>query len=327
MAQKFRIALIGCGDIAETGHVPSLLKHPRFELTTLCDVRPERTALLSKLAGGVTTVSDYHALLNKDRIDAVILALHPEISVNVAIDFLRAGIPVLDEKPLARSMADGQRLAREIAETRGVYQIGFVFRYAAMVLALARYAKEIGTPAFYHISVFDERFDPANREHLARIQQILRNSSAITHEGSHPIDYITQLNNSAFTKISASALRTHPEFNGPNIWAARFEMADGSVFTLDIGWLLPELPESTVAITGPNGALTVNTRSGIGELLKNGAHEKLELPPLMQNWAGQLDVFAAAIERGEATVATVQDGLRTLSATTMCEAAYLSPRQ
>jgi UDP-N-acetylglucosamine 3-dehydrogenase len=324
MARKYRVALVGCGDIAEHGHVPALLKHPRFELTALCDTRPERSALLSKLAGGVATVSDYRSLLSKDRVDAVILALHPEISVNAAIDFLRAGIPVLDEKPLARSMADGERLAREIAETRGMYQIGFVFRYAPMIQALARYAKEIGTPAFYHVNVFDERLDPENKEHVVRIQQILRSSSAITHEGSHPIDYMTQFNNSTYRKISASALRTRPEFNGPNIWAARFEMADGSVSTLNIGWLLPELPDSNIAITGPNGALTINTRSGIGEFLRNGTRVKLELPPLIQNWAGQLDVFASAMDCGEATIATVHDGLRALSATTACESSYFS---
>src|SRR5437763_762150 len=103
-AGRYRVALVGCGDIAEKGHVPSLLAHPRFELVAVCDVRPERAALLARLAGGVAALSDYRALLDRADVDAAVLALHPEVSVGVAIDLLRAGKGVLDEKPMATSL-------------------------------------------------------------------------------------------------------------------------------------------------------------------------------------------------------------------------------
>jgi predicted dehydrogenase len=47
------LALIGCGEVAETGHLPTILGHGAFRLAAVCDVDRQRAALFSKLAGGV----------------------------------------------------------------------------------------------------------------------------------------------------------------------------------------------------------------------------------------------------------------------------------
>jgi predicted dehydrogenase len=322
-ARPYRVALIGCGDIAETGHLPALLKHPRFRLAALCDVRPERTRLLSRKADGVETVADYRQLLDRKDIDAAILALHPEVSVNVAIDFLRIGKPVLDEKPLACTMENGLCLARVVSETGGVYQIGFVMRYCRLIRRLAETSRQIGAPAFYRVGIFDERLDPANRAHFQRIQQVLRHSSAITHEGSHVIDYFQQWNAAPLVRVHATAVRTQDFFHGPNIWSARFDVADGSVLALEIGWFVPDLPLCPVSMIGPNGTIEVNLRTGFGTIGRRGIRPRrnanIKLEPLTQDWMTQLDVFAEAMDCGKAKIATVRDGLRALTATLACE--------
>jgi myo-inositol 2-dehydrogenase / D-chiro-inositol 1-dehydrogenase len=318
--KRYRIGLVGCGDIAETGHVPAILTHPRFALAAVCDVRRERAELLAKMAGGVPIVADHRALIARSDVDAVILALHPEISVDIAIDVLRASKPVLDEKPLARSMEDGLRLAREVEATGGVYQIGFVFRYCDLVQRLAAYSKRIGTPSFMRMCVYDEINDPVgNPEHFRRIQGILTHSSAITHEGSHPIDYSQYLNPGQLLRVSACATTTDPQFKGPNLWNARFELKDGSLLVIDIGWFLPKLPPSTVTIVGPGGAVSVDARTGEGRADFRDGSAVIAGLPLTQDWKRQLDTFAEAIDRGRAEVATVYDGLRALAATIACE--------
>lgn len=319
--RKYRVALVGCGAIAETGHVPALLKHPQFELAALCDVRAGRAALLAKQAGGVETCHDYRSLLDRKDLDAVILALHPELSVDVAIDFLRRQKPVLDEKPLAATLADGHRLAHAVAETGGVYQIGFVFRYCALVRQVAEIARQIGTPAIYRVGIFDERLDRQDTDHFQRIQQIFRASSAVTHEGSHVLDYFQLWNSAPLTQTQAMALKTEPDFDGPNLWSAQFRARDGSVLQLEIGWLLPTLPPSTISITGPRGSFQLRLADGAGELALAGVKTAVRVEPLIQNWQAQLDVFAEAIAGGKSRVATVADGLRALAATKACEKA------
>ena len=130
---------------------------PRFALTAVCDVRNERVELLGARAGNVEKLNDYRTLLPRGDIDAVILALHPEHSIDIAIEFLRNNKGVLDEKPLAVTLEDGRRLADVVAQSSSPYQIGFVFRYCETVRRIAEFADRIGSPAIYS-SAFSTSF-------------------------------------------------------------------------------------------------------------------------------------------------------------------------
>lgn len=316
---KTKVALIGCGAIAECGHLPALQRHPRFSVAAACDMDPNRAALIARLAGGVPAYDDWRELLEREPIDAAVLALPPEASSDVAIGCLRRGIPVLDEKPLAATVGDGQRVARAVDAAEVPYQLGFVLRYGDWVREVARLARKIGTPARTRVAVFDERLNRSDTAHLARIQGFLRNSSAMTHEGSHVIDYAALWNPSPWTRACATAEKTSPDFAGPNLWHAMIDLADGSALEVEVGWLLPELPPCVVEIEGPGGRLELDPIRGVGRWRIEGKSSLLDLPPLAPEWDRQYDAFAAALDRGRAEVATIADGLRALEVTAACE--------
>lgn len=315
-----RVALIGCGAVAESGHLPTLVRHPRFTIAATCDTRHDRAALLAGLAGGVPAYTDWRELLSSETCDVAVLALPPEASADVAIACLHRGLAVLDEKPLAATVADGRRVARAVAECRGVYQAGFVLRYGDWVREVSRLAKRIGSPMQIRVAVFDERLDRSDLAHFDRIQGFLRASSAMTHEGSHVIDYARLWNPSPWTRLQASAERTEPDFDGPNLWRAEIELADGSALDVRIGWLLPDLPPCAIAIEGPNGYLELNPSTGVGLWQIAGEARSFALRPLAPEWDRQYDAFADAIDRGRAEVATVEDALYALEVTAACEA-------
>jgi myo-inositol 2-dehydrogenase / D-chiro-inositol 1-dehydrogenase len=314
------LALIGCGDVAESGHLPTILRHDRFRLAAVCDVDAARARPFAELAGGVPAYTDWRALLAQEQgLDGVVLALPPEASPDVAIEALRRGLAVLDEKPLAATVADGRRLQRTIEETKGVYQIGFVLRYGDWVDYIRQLAPRLGSPLQINIEVYDERLNPADPIHLARIQSFLKNSSAMTHEGSHVIDYVSLWNHSPWTRASSVAQKTCPSFSGPNVWRSKIELADRSTLDVKIAWLLPKIPESTVTLVGPEGCVEFNCVTGKGLVKVGGDEQPFELPPLAPHWGRQYHAFAEAIERGRADDATVHDGLRALEATAACE--------
>ena len=114
-------------------------------------------------------------------------------------------------------------------------------------------------------------------------------------------------------------MQTESDFNGPNIWSAQLSTADGSVLEIEVGWLLPSLPPSTISVVGPNGYAQLDMNSGQGVYSHGGKIEKISAGPLLQNWRRQLNVFAQAIDEGEAKIATVEDGLRALTSTIACE--------
>ncbi len=328
------MAIIGCGNIALSGHLPALLKHPRFQLAGLCDVRPERMEAMLRVCREQSPVSeqqvrqatDYRDLLKEGGMDACILALHPEHSVDVAIDLLKKGVPVLDEKPLAVSLESGLRLAAVVEETRCVYQIGFCFRHCEFIRNASEWTRRIGFPALYQVGIYDEQPSQHIHDKQAMIQGILRRSSALTHEGSHVIDWMAALNPASITHASARALRTRPEYAGPNLWVTHFGLSDGSALQLTIGWLLPHQPACSLRMVGPNGLLDLELMRGSGVFAIGEQIMPLQTTPLCQDWQSQLDVFARAIEEGKATMSTVHDGLRVLRATVAGEQSFAENR-
>ncbi len=319
--RKIRIGLIGCGDIAQTGHVPALAAHPNVELVGLCDVRRDRMDLLGAMAPWAVKTNDYQDLV-KLGCDAFVLALHPEVSVEVACDLLDRGIHVLDEKPLAVSLEDAGRLGKSVKASKAVYQIGFVFRYCAFVRDVAAGIKAIGFPNLVRVDVFDERLDEANTEHLGRIMGILKKSSAVTHEGSHVVDYCRVWNPGRFVKLGADAVKTDARFGGPNVWALNLTHEDGSVLQVNIGWLLPVLPVNKVTAVGPLGRFEALFAGG-GLLTTAKGEQPVPVTAFAQDWRAQLDVFLASIAAGRCLGTGFEDGLRALETTIGCEGLVL----
>jgi predicted dehydrogenase len=99
-----RIALIGCGAIAESFYLPALRRHPPImaELA-LVDIETGRARNLAETFGSNKVVSDYRAIV--DKVDGAIIALPIDLHHPVAMDILSRRIPVLCEKPLAETEA------------------------------------------------------------------------------------------------------------------------------------------------------------------------------------------------------------------------------
>ncbi len=109
--RKLRLALVGCGRIAQN-HFAAIRQHTaRVELIAVCDVKPEAlaAAVASTSAAGFASLDD---LLAGSDADMVVLAtpsgLHPRQAIQVA----QAGRHVLSEKPMATKWDEGVAMVR-----------------------------------------------------------------------------------------------------------------------------------------------------------------------------------------------------------------------
>lgn len=314
-----RIAVIGCGDIARTGHVPAIMAHPSFQPVALCDIDESRAASLAARYAIAAVTTDYRDLLSANDIDAVIVTAHPEHSVGIAVDAMNAGKAVLDEKPIATTLDGADRLQRAVHRTGAVYQIGFCLRPCPWVQGVAGLAQSLGTPSITEIALYDERLDRDNREHYAKIQGILTHSSAITHEASHIVDYARLWIEADPVALHAHAMRTDTELAGPNLWKVQISMRDGSLLCMAIGWMLKDLPRSRVRVVGPRGWMDVGIYDGVGACVEEGEKTGVELPGLAANWQAQLDLFDQSIREGRVLGPSAEDGIYALRITTACE--------
>ncbi|HOB21114.1 MAG TPA: Gfo/Idh/MocA family oxidoreductase, partial [Candidatus Atribacteria bacterium] len=69
--KKIGVAVIGCGTIANSAHIPAYMKNPEVEIAYFCDIRPERAEEAVRRYGTGEAVRDYRDILNSDRVDAV----------------------------------------------------------------------------------------------------------------------------------------------------------------------------------------------------------------------------------------------------------------
>src|SRR5262245_30370488 len=116
--RPIRLALIGCGAIAEQMHLPVLAGHEGLKLSALVDRDERRAARLAKGYGMPTVFRDVDDLPDGS-IDAAILATPPFHHAPGSIALMRRGIHVLVEKPMALSLAEAEEMCR-VADECGV---------------------------------------------------------------------------------------------------------------------------------------------------------------------------------------------------------------
>ncbi|PSU34748.1 Gfo/Idh/MocA family protein [Photobacterium lutimaris] len=122
-----KIALIGLGDIAIKAHLPVLSQLPNVEWV-FCTRNRERLRQLAKQYHVTETYTDYRDLA-KAGIDAVMIHSATSSHPTLAAFFLRLGLPVFVDKPLADSYEQCERLY-DLAESKQVpLFMGFNRRY------------------------------------------------------------------------------------------------------------------------------------------------------------------------------------------------------
>jgi predicted dehydrogenase len=107
---KLRIGLVGCGNVAMT-YLRNAAMFEGLELSACADVVPEMAKLRSQEYG--IRACSVDELLAADDVDLVLNLTVPMAHFDITMAALRAGKHVFTEKPLANSVAAGQRLVEE----------------------------------------------------------------------------------------------------------------------------------------------------------------------------------------------------------------------
>ncbi|MFJ9664734.1 Gfo/Idh/MocA family protein [Streptomyces sp. NPDC101219] len=116
-----RIGLLGTGPWARLAHAPALSEHPDLDFVGVWGRRPEAAEELAE-QHGTRAYPDVDALLAD--VDAVAVALPPDVQAELAARAARAGRHLLLDKPLAPTVAEGRAVV-EAAERAGVASVVF----------------------------------------------------------------------------------------------------------------------------------------------------------------------------------------------------------
>ena len=130
--ERIRLGAIG---VANRGMqiIEGALAQPETEFVAICDV--DSTAMdkcAAKLPNPVERYGDYRKLLERDDIDAVLIATPDHWHALICTDACRAGKDVYVEKPLSVTISEGRRMVQVARETSRVVQVGLHRRSAPL---------------------------------------------------------------------------------------------------------------------------------------------------------------------------------------------------
>ena len=148
---KIKVAVIGCGNIANAAHIPSYIKNDGVEIKYFCDIIPERAEKCVEKYGCGKAVVDYHDFLNDPELDAVSVCTHNDLHSVIAIDFLKAGKHVLCEKPAARILSEALEMQKVAHETGKVLNIGVCNRFNTYVMKIRELIESGELGEVYHV--------------------------------------------------------------------------------------------------------------------------------------------------------------------------------
>jgi predicted dehydrogenase len=133
---RITLGFIGVGTMGR-GHLGAFLHAADVQVVAVCDVVAERRDAARKAANdhyaarkgkgdykGCDAVTDFRDLLARKDIDAVVIATPDHWHVIPCVLAARAGKDIYCEKPLTHAVAQGRRIAEEVARAGVVFQTG-----------------------------------------------------------------------------------------------------------------------------------------------------------------------------------------------------------
>jgi len=142
-----RTAVIGVGHLGRQ-HArihANLAAEGLSQFVAVCDINND-AALAVSLERKTNYVNDWRELIG--RVDAVSIAVPTESHCEIACGLLAAGVHVLVEKPISRTLAEANRMIQAAEEGNALLQVGHLERFNPAMVALRPHVRN---PVYFEI--------------------------------------------------------------------------------------------------------------------------------------------------------------------------------
>jgi len=239
-----RVAVIGVGNMGyhHARIYSEFAKEGKVELVGVSDANAYRAKEVAEKFG-TRAFKDYRELLGF--VDAVSIAVPTPLHYEVAMDFIKAGVHVLVEKPIADSVEKAEEMIREAEKNGVVLMVGHVERFNPAVLKLKELisAGELGEV----ITMSAKRVGPFNPN--------FSNTNVILDLAVHDIDVMSFLIDSKVREVYARARKIYGKADDYSLIMLSFEnKVDGIVETNR----LTPYKFRTLSIVSSKGALQLD---------------------------------------------------------------------
>jgi predicted dehydrogenase len=270
MEAPLRVGVVGTGHWAVEAHIPGFRACPGVEVAAICSRSLERGETVAHALGIPRVYTSVPAMVTAERLDLVSIVTPDDCHAEEATAAIRAGLHVLCEKPLARTVAEAGQMA-EAATAAGVLtKVGFTMRYAPAVMRLRELVAsgELGTPYLINLFLQNGQFlDPRKPRHWKMTREHA-GAGAVVEYGIHGLDLVRWLLGDV-TRVSAAGRTLIPERPLPDgqgtaridvedSCAWLMEFANGALGVCHAGWAtVGRAPGLEIRVYGSRGAAQI----------------------------------------------------------------------
>ena len=334
-SKALRAGIIGCGGIAQEGHIPSLLA-AGVEIGAVCDANEARAQQVAERFGVAAAYTDYAQLLAQPDLDLVTIGLPNALHAPAAVAALEAGKHVLCEKPMSVDSAGAEAMVDAARVSGRLLSVNQHMRFHRSTLAMR---DAVASGALGDVYLADVRMTRQNGipgYGSWFTNRDLAGHGALFDIGVHMLDLALFV--LGFPEVAAvkGYLGAHLGESGVGLgdWgidrarSGRFDVDDTAMATLTlarggqirlhVAWAAFAPAEERITLYGTRGGADRSAAVGKGVrfFTASADGEIADVPvdpsePGDGGWSGAIDSFVRAVRDGEPLVVLPEQTLET----------------
>jgi len=302
---KLKIAVIGCGRVANS-HLDALkILNKYYDLLAVVDIEEERAKKYAELYE-----TDYYTSLKEvnenSKIEAVIICLPHFLHKSITVECLNSNKHVLVEKPMALNSKEAKEMVKIAKKTQKILMVGQSRRFFDAIRILKEKIDEIAKPFSTYI-FWGHWVDFSNRSEWSK--SIKKTGGLVLPlNGSHAVDHAVWLYGRKPISVYAKLFK-HREVNGFSEATIILEFSKNEVATIQLSFsTIP--PKHLIVINGPFGSFQINhadepQKVGVGSLeLQYNGETIIKGKQEPSNFVNQLKEFYSAIKEEREPIAS-----------------------
>lgn len=341
-ASRLRVGVVGTGHWATAAHIPGFQACPDVEIMAICSRSPARGEEVARAFGIPHVYTSAEAMVARTALDLVSIVTPDDRHLADADAAISAGLHVLCEKPLARTLDDACRMADAARSARVLTKVGFTMRYAPAVIRLRELivSEALGRPYLLEAFLQNGQFLSPERPLHWKMTREHAGAGAVVEYGIHGLD-LAQWLLGEVRRVCAAGRTMIPERPLPSgNGVAKVEVDDSCAWLMDFangalgvchaGWAtVGRAPGLELRVYGSRGAAQCILSDELpgGESLRLAYAEDqrflpAEIParlsgsmPAAEPWwrrfhGNLIRQFVDAIRTNAAAAPTFEDGVR-----------------
>ncbi|MDX2039795.1 MAG: bi-domain-containing oxidoreductase [Acidobacteriota bacterium] len=286
-AAEVRLGMIGAGNFAKSVLLPRLAKLGGVSLVGLATATGRTAKAVGEQFGFVFCTTDFRELLQREDINAILIATRHDTHAAMAAEAIRAGKTVFVEKPLATTEEALAEVVAAVEQNQGRVLVGFNRRFSSLASEMKQFFDDAGSLAITY------RINAGEIPKESWIQQD-EGGGRIVGEVCHFVDYLQFLTGAEPTEVFA-----YRSAAGADTLSIVVKFSDGSVGNINYFANGDRaLPKERVEVFGGGRSAVLDDFRQL-EMWRDGKRKTSKRMSQDKGFDQELAEFVAAVRLGE----------------------------